>query len=732
MAFLPPDERFADSGVMEFVNLQDSDTPGGDDAITDTEYAAFAHLSNTSSIESRPNSAIRDVEMGQIIDEPEEELITLEGLPPSNDMETSDLSKHDLEYNDVELEGGNQDTVKVRGGSFDKLREWGMLARSYLPSTSLQEMKSRWKRTPMRVKVIFGLILSLSILLLAGGIAAMVIILSVNAAESTSPNTPETYLIVETGGVAGDCHICAQVGRDILQKKNGNAVDAAIATCICVGVVQPFSSGIGGGLVMNILMNGTNRILDAREKAPEKAYQDMFVGDPEKSSVGPLSIAIPAEIKGLGDAWKEYGSVPWKDLITPSIQYAESIQITELDRHYLEEVGFAGINASKGLREQYIHNDEFVPIGWTLKRPQLAATLTQLAREGPDSFYTGTLAQKILSELSALGSILTPHDLASYSTIWRAPVVLPFLQDQYELSLTPAPFGGLVDALALNIVEPLALQPGTSLSMHHITEAWKWAYDDRFALSDPEFSSDAQMVHEAMASKTHAAELRLKISDDQTFPAWYYSDLFDVGELEDQKDDHGTMHLNVVDRWGNLVALTSTVNLQWGSRVVGDQTGIVYNDQMDDFSTPGQKNYFGLSPSPANYIAPGKRPLSSMSPVLVRRKDDGKPLMAAGGSGGSRIITATMQILLNKLLFNETLGDAVNLPRFHHQLLPNVLRMEKHGFSSSIIKDLQKKGHEIEETIAWLGVGAAIYVDPVDNSIHLASDHRKSAGPAGY
>lgn len=359
-----------------------------------------------------------------------------------------------------------------------------------------------------------------------------------------------------------------------------------------------------------------------------------------------------------------------------------------MDVEYLEAVGFDIINDWAGLSEIYIRDGEFVKVGDVIKRPKLAATLQKIADEGAETFYDGTLADDIATELSNAGGTVTLQDLKTYRSIWRDPLVVPY---QYNtLHLAPPPFGGVVMGMAMNIIEHDEMILNDPDSIHIMVEAWKWAFGDRLALGDPSFTPNIDEIVETMLSKDHAQYLRSKIMQGYTFPQEYYSDLVNITSVTKMLEDHGTMHLNTADTDGNMVSLTSTVNLEWGSKFVGPITGIVFNNQMDDFATPNFTNHFGVPPAEANYIAPGKRPLSSMNPVIISKRNN--PFLAVGASGGTKIITAPMQCILNILSHNLTVGDAVAIPRLHDQLVPEILYFEEE-YDTTILDELEERGH---------------------------------------
>ena len=374
----------------------------------------------------------------------------------------------------------------------------------------------------------------------------------------------------------------------------------------------------------------------------------------------------------------------------PSIAIAEETVITEIDVFEMEDVGFDMMNQWEGLREIYIRDGEFVKLGDLIHRPKLAETLRQIADNGQEIFYNGVLGETIVQEIQEAGGIISIEDLRNYTSIWRDPIVIPY---QYKtLHVAPPPFSGAVLGMAMNIIEHDELLSDDAESEHLLIEAWKWSFGDRLALGDPEATKVEEIVT-TMTSKDHAADIRKLIVPGKTFPASYYSDLVNITGSTKQIEDHGTMHVNTIDIYGNMVAVTSTVNLDWGSKFVGPETGIVYNNEMDDFATPDFINHFGVPPSVSNYIAPWKRPMSSMNPLIVSNQHE-EPIIAVGASGGTKIITAVMQTLINFLSFNMTVGEAVVHPRIHDQLIPETTFAEK-NFDSEMLDELLAMGHTV-------------------------------------
>ncbi|KAF9970083.1 hypothetical protein BGZ65_011406, partial [Modicella reniformis] len=397
-----------------------------------------------------------------------------------------------------------------------------------------------------------------------------------------------------------------------------------------------FSAGIGGGGFMTIrLPNGTTEVIDFRETAPSGAHRDMYVKEPILAQKGGLSVGVPGEIRGLQLAHTRYGKLSWERLFAPSVQLARD--------------GWAiGPELAKRLQvyKQMMETEPdwsmvFAPAGTVLgegdwiKRTTFADTLETIAKEGADAFYTGTIAQDMVDYIQANGGIMTMEDLESYKAIIKEPVV-GYYQGR-KVYTTPAPTSGPILISLLNILERYnlgRLKENADVETHRLVEAMKFGYAQRTELGDPDFTDLKEKIQNIM-SKDTAGLIRANISDKHTYSVEHYNPHWAP------IDNHGTTHLSTVDNASMAVALTSTVNLIFGSKLMDPKTGIILNDEMDDFSIPGTPNSFGLYPSPFNYPEPGKRPLSSCVPTIVER--DGAFELALGGSGGSRILTAVLQ-----------------------------------------------------------------------------------------
>ncbi|ORZ07500.1 gamma-glutamyltranspeptidase [Lobosporangium transversale] len=503
-------------------------------------------------------------------------------------------------------------------------------------------------------------------------------------------------------------------------------MDAAVASCLCIGLINSFSAGIGGGGFMTIrLPNGTVEVIDFRETAPAASTPLMYKHDPILAQKGGLSVAVPGEIRGLELAHQRHGRLPWQRLFKPIVKMAREGWAVgpELARR-LQLV-------KKMIEKEPSWSQVFAPAGSALregewvKRKALAKTLETIGKEGADAFYTGEIAQIIVDYVQANGGILTMDDMRNYKPLVKEPVV-GFYQGR-KVYTTPAPTSGPVLISMLNILERYNVgkfKEDADVETHRFVEAMKFGFAQRTELGDPDFTDLGDKIINMM-SKDTAASIRANISDTRTFPVDYYNPHW--GSI----DNHGTTHLSTVDEDDMSVALTSTVNLLFGSKLMEPKTGIILNDEMDDFSIPGRANAFGLQPSPFNYPEPGKRPLSSCVPTIVEK--DGKFEMSLGGSGGSRIITAVLQTMLNVYNYNQNIMDAIENPRIHHQLMPNVVDIEE-GYPTSEIQFLQDViGHNVttfNRLLAKAEVQAVMR--ETDGFIYASSDTRKHGIAAGY
>ncbi|CAF0760813.1 unnamed protein product [Adineta ricciae] len=524
--------------------------------------------------------------------------------------------------------------------------------------------------------------------------------------ESVCGSSHETYVIngssilgkYKQAAVAVDNADCSRIGREILQK-GGKTMDAALAAAICNGVLNAHSMGIGGGCVITVYSKKENKAYSivGRERAPLAANSTMFVGRENMSEAGGLAIGVPGEIRAYEYAHKNFGGgVSWKELFEPTIQLCRNGFLISTAQGSAIQQSSRVILADNALRAVFVKNattNELYKAGDYLKRPRLANTLEIIANQGPDAFYTGVLADKIVKEVRDRGGIFTKEDLATYAVDVRDALSVD-LNGTYTAYTTHAPTSGPILTFILNILQGYDLYEGSvdrsspsPLFYHRLIEAFKFAYAKRSELGDPLKINITELVRN-LTSKDYADSIRAKIDDSKTFGFQYYG-----GTWLDRLTI-GTAHLSVLGLDGDAVALTSTVNLYYGSKVLGPETDIVYNDEMDDFSTPNTTNYFGVPASPANYIEAGKRPVSSMAPLIIIDKRNQQIQQVLGASGGTRITTSIAQVALLNLWFNEDIKKAIDSPRLHSQLLPQEVIAER-GFDYDILQKLKQRGHNI-------------------------------------
>ena len=517
------------------------------------------------------------------------------------------------------------------------------------------------------------------------------------------------------GAVASGHEAASEVGAQVLGE-GGNAVDAAVATVLAMGVARPDASGLGGGgfLVYRRASDGRVFALDFREKAPAAATRDMFVAHPQASTDGGLAVGVPGEVAGLFRAHREHGRLPWKQVVDAARDLAvRGPAITPKVRELLAD-SHEMIAHWPALAKRYGRVPE---VGERLPNPPLAATLDALAREGADAFYHGRIARAIVRAVHDAGGALTEADLAGYQPVARE--VVRGTYRGYELySMPPPSSGGAVLIEILNVLDAVPGWPprDPALYAHQLVEAEKHGFADRARwFGDPDFARVpvAHLIDPAygrsLAARIGARPLALDAYGARELPA-----------------DHGTSHFSVLDEDGNAVAVTSTINTEFGSKVLVPELGFPLNDEMDDFAAaPGVPNAFGLVQGEANAIAPGKRPLSSMSPTIVVR--DGRVAMVAGASGGSRIITGTLQAILNVVHRGMSAQDAVAAPRVHHQWKPDSVRAEPEA-GEAVLQGLERRGHVVSRGDAGSSVELLVVRA---GGVDAGDDPRKGGKPAG-
>ncbi len=539
--------------------------------------------------------------------------------------------------------------------------------------------------------------------------------------------------------VATEQHDATQVGVDVL-RAGGNAVDAAVAVAYALAVVDPCCGNIGGGGFMLVRMaNGRERFIDFREKAPLRATRDMYLdshGDvvAYRSRKGWLAVGVPGTVLGMETARREFGTMSRERLMAPAIALARDGYTLErgdlLPFEGSATEGYTGaydFYRQPNLRAIFLHDGKLPQAGELLKQPQLAHTLELVSKHGADAFYRGSIARAVVAASRANGGLLSLDDFARYAVEESAPLHCRYAG--YDVASAPPPSsGGLTLCEILNVVAPFPLAAWgwhSTRSVHYVTEAERRAYADRNAyLGDPDFVKDpvAQLLAPA-----YAAKLRAEIEPDRATPSTQVKP--GLGPVAHENDE--TTHYSIVDRWGNAVAVTYTLNDWFGASVIAGDTGFLLNDEMDDFtSKPGVPNMFGLVQGERNDVQPGKRPLSSMTPTIVTK--DGKLAMVTGSPGGSRIITIVLETLLNALVYGMNVQRAVDAPRTHMQWLPDQLQIEPGALTARTSNALRATGYTFEEVPMW-GSAQAVYVDPATGVRYGGSDIRRAAGEAlGY
>ncbi|WP_298278486.1 gamma-glutamyltransferase [uncultured Bradyrhizobium sp.] len=535
----------------------------------------------------------------------------------------------------------------------------------------------------------------------------------------------------ENGMVVAQEKLAARVGADIL-RQGGNAVDAAVATGFAMAVTYPRAGNIGGGGFMVIHLAGRNEdiAIDYRETAPQAATRDMFLSaegkpDPDKSRNSALAIGVPGTVAGLALALEKYGSGKFTlaQILKPAIDLArDGFIVTDDTSDTLSDM-YRRTSRWPNSAKTFSHADG-TPLheGDRLVQGDLAGVLTAIAEQGPRGFYEGAVAEKLVSGIKQAGGIFTLDDLKSYQPIIRTPIRGTYRG--YDIVAMPQPSsGGVVLLEILNILEGFQMsdmKQGSAASLHVMIEAMKRAYADRARyLGDPAFVDAPTQL---LVDKAYAARQRATIDLARATP-W-----IDVRNAKQPHEGDNTTHYSVVDASGNAVSNTYTLNFPYGVGLVADGTGVLLNNELDDFTAaPGASNAFGLVGFEANLPGPGKRPLSSMSPTIVLK--DGKPVLVTGSPGGSRIISAVTQIIVDVIDYKMDIAAAVAAPRIHHQWLPDEVRIER-GFPDAVLADLRAKGHKLVEP---LGYSSANSIVVTTNGLLGAPDPRtRGSEAAGY
>lgn len=543
----------------------------------------------------------------------------------------------------------------------------------------------------------------------------------------------------DKAAITTDNAACSAIGGNIL-KKGGNAIDAAIAAMFCLGVVNPQSSGLGGGFLMTHFnkRKGSCIALDARETAPAAAFQTMFVNDSDASKYGFKAAGVPGELAGYWHSFKKYGSgkVGWEEVVLPSVQLARYGHPVSDYLAYVMKVKERHFRLFPSVKK-WINPDTNTTYkaGEVLKRPVLARTLDLIASSADPVklFYHGEMAKTMSKEFAEGDGLINEKDFAGYKVREYGEELV---NNHFRGSLTmcggPPPSSFSVTQMIVSAMSKLFPEGhkhdiyNEPEVLHKYIEAMKFAYAQRTLLGDHDFVKGAMERARNLTTREYTDWIIQRMKKVAQ-PSKNYG-----GIAQYQPPDHGTSHVSVLDQYGNAVSATTTINRWFGAAVESTKYGIVWNDEMDDFSTPGQENGFGFAPSETNFIAPGKRPMSSMTPMVIYDRKNMKVKMVIGGSGGSKIISATAKAVVRSLIFNDTIKRAIDAPMVHNQFTPDITQLDDQfpaELKSILERDYLQK---FRNTTGFEGIIQGIDVRP--DGIHACGDYRRMTDqvPAGF
>uniref|UniRef100_A0A6M2F908 Glutathione hydrolase n=1 Tax=Populus davidiana TaxID=266767 RepID=A0A6M2F908_9ROSI len=533
----------------------------------------------------------------------------------------------------------------------------------------------------------------------------------------------------EQGVVAADDARCSEIGASML-RQGGHAVDAAVSTALCVGVVNPVGSGIGGGAFMIVRSSSTSKTqaYDMRETAPGAASQNMYANNLNNKYSGALSMGVPGEIAGLHEAWLQHGRLNWRTLFQPAIKLARDGFVVAPYLASSIAKSAKKIMNDPGLQQVFAPNGRLLQAGDKCCNLELAQSLEAVAEQGPQAFYNGTVGEKFVKDVRDAGGILTMEDLKNYRVDIMDALAANVMG--YTIYGMPPPSSGTLGmSLVLNILNSYGSSKAAvgNLGLHRMIEAMKHMFAIRMNLGDPAFVNTAKYMSK-MLSQSYADKIQKMIVDNTTFPPEYY---MNMESRWSQLRDHGTSHFCIVDAERNAVSMTTTINYGFGAGVLSPSTGILLNNEMGDFSAPTEITPDMLPPAPANFIEPNKRPLSSMTPIIVTKDNQLAGVM--GGSGGLFIIPAVVQVFLNHFVLRMEPLTAVESPRVYHKLIPNTVLYENwtviDGKHIELAGDrkafLEERGHQLLAQAG--GAIVQLVVQTLQSPIDVASENSRDS-----